>query len=144
MAGWTPPIRAGRIVAMPLITVETRRGLSAETKKGVFDAIHAALMAAFKITDGDRGQRLLEYAPEDFENPPGRGERFTIVSIEAFAGRSMDAKRALYREIVARLEEVGIPKADVFIVLKEIPTENWGLRGGVAGCDVDLGFKIEV
>ena len=144
MACWTPWIRAGRIVAMPLITVETRRGLSAETKKGIFDAIHAALIAAFKIPDGDRGQRLREYAPEDFEIPPGRGERFTIVSIEAFAGRSTDAKRALYREIVARLEAVGIPRTDVFIVLKEIPMENWGLRGGVAGCDVDFGFAIRI
>jgi phenylpyruvate tautomerase PptA (4-oxalocrotonate tautomerase family) len=86
----------------------------------------------------------VEHAPENFEIPPGRGERFAIVSIEAFAGRSIDAKRALYREIVTRLAEVGIPKADVFIVLKEIPMENWGLRGGVAGCDIDVGFNIHV
>ncbi|RYY36432.1 MAG: hypothetical protein EOP46_06440, partial [Sphingobacteriaceae bacterium] len=26
----------------------------------------------------------------------------------------------------------------------EIPKENWGIRGGQAGCDVELGFKIEV
>ena len=95
-------------------------------------------------SDRDRGQRLLEYAPQDFEIPPGRGERFTIVSIEAFAGRSLDAKRALYQEIVTRLETAGIPKADVFIVLKEVPVENWGLRGGTAACDLDLGFKVAV
>lgn len=129
---------------MPLVMIETRRGLSPDTKRRMFDAVHGALMAAFKIPDHDRAQRLLEYAPEDFEIPPGRGDRFTIVSIEAFAGRSLDAKRALYREIVVRLAEVGVPEADVFIVLKEIPVENWGLRGGVAGCDVDLGFKITV
>jgi phenylpyruvate tautomerase PptA (4-oxalocrotonate tautomerase family) len=110
----------------------------------MFDAVHSALMAAFKIPDDDRAQRVLEYAPEDLEIPPGRGERFTIVTIEAFAGRSIEAKRALYAEIVTRLEEVGIPKADVFIVLKEIPMENWGLRGGVAGCDIDFGFNIRV
>ena len=129
---------------MPLVMIETRRGLSPDTKRRMFDAVHGALMAAFKIPDHDRTQRLLEYAPEDFEIPPGRGASYTIVSIEAFAGRSVDAKRALYREIVARLADVGIPKADVFIVLKEIPVENWGLRGGVAACDIDLGFKITV
>jgi phenylpyruvate tautomerase PptA (4-oxalocrotonate tautomerase family) len=129
---------------MPLVMIETRRGLSAETKRRLFDAVHDALVAAFKIPDHDRGQRLMEYSPEDFEIPPGKGERFTIVTIEAFAGRSLDAKRALYREIVERLETAGVPKTDVFIVLKEIPTENWGLRGGVAGCDIDLGFNVRV
>jgi len=129
---------------MPLVTIETRRGQSLDSKRLMFAAVHAALMTAFKIPDDDRAQRLIEYEPDNFEIPPGRGERFSIVSIDAFAGRSVEAKRALYREIVARLEEVGIPKADVFIVLKEIPMENWGLRGGVAGCDIDFGFNIRV
>ena len=129
---------------MPLVMIETRKGLSPETKRRMFDAVHAALMNTFKIPDHDRGQRLIEYAAEDFEIPPRRGERFTIVTIQAFAGRSLDAKRALYREIVAGLREVGVPGEDVFIVLQEIPTENWGLRGGVAGCDVDFGFDIRV
>jgi phenylpyruvate tautomerase PptA (4-oxalocrotonate tautomerase family) len=129
---------------MPLVTIETRRGLPPVTKRQLFDATHEALMAAFKIPDHDRGQRLIEYAPEDFEIPPGRGERFTIVTIEAFAGRSIEAKRALYRELVNRFEAAGVPKADVFIVLKEIPMENWGLRGGIAGCDIDFGFQIKV
>ena len=129
---------------MPLVTIETRRGLAPDTKRRIFDAVHAALMAAFKIPDEDRAQRLIEYAPEDFEIPPGRGERFAIVSIEAFAGRSLDAKRALYREIATGLDAIGIPKTDIFIVLKEIPVENWGLRGGTAACDIDLGFKVAV
>jgi hypothetical protein len=33
---------------------------------------------------------------------------------------------------------------DVFIVLQEVPVENWGLRGGIAATDIDFGFKIEV
>jgi len=28
--------------------------------------------------------------------------------------------------------------------LREASRENWGLRGGQAGCDVDLGFTVEV
>jgi len=129
---------------MPLVTIETREGVAPETKRRLFDAVHAALVNAFKIPDHDRAQRLIEYRAEDFEIPPGRGARFTIVTIEAFAGRSLDAKRALYREIADGLQEAGVPKQDVFIVLKEIPMENWGLRGGVAGCDIDFGFDIRV
>jgi phenylpyruvate tautomerase PptA (4-oxalocrotonate tautomerase family) len=71
-------------------------------------------------------------------------EMFTLVSIDAFAGRSLDAKRALYAKIVEKLEQTGIPKDHVLILLRESPTENWGIRGGLAACDVELGFTIGV
>ena len=101
-------------------------------------------MAAFCIPDQDRQQCFVEYAPEDFEVPPGRGEHFMIVDITVFIGRSLNAKRNLYREIVERFAALGISRQDVFIVLRENPTENWGLRGGIAGCDIDFGFTINV
>ncbi len=129
---------------MPVVTIDTRRGLPPALKRGLLDAVHEALVACFKIPDHDRAQRIVEHSPEDFDVPTGRGERFTIVTIAAFSGRSLDAKRALYETIADRFEALGIPRLDVFIVLHEIPQENWGLRGGVAGCDVALGFKVEV
>jgi len=129
---------------MPLVTIETRRGLAPATKNTLLDGAHQALVDCFKIPDHDRAQRFIEYAPEDFEIPGNRGERFTIVTLTVFAGRSLDAKRALYRSIVGRFEAAGIPKTDVLVVLQEVPTENWGLRGGIAGCDIDIGFKIDV
>ena len=130
---------------MPTVSIETRRGLTAAVKRGLLDAVHDALVAAFKIPDHDRTQRLVEYAAEDFDIPPGKGLRYTVVTIAVFPGRTLAAKRALYREIVTRFEAVAaIPPTDVFIVLHEVPLENWGLRGGQAGCDIDFGFKIDV
>ena len=129
---------------MPLVKIEARKGLSPELRRELLDAVHVALVEAFKIPDRDRHQRFVEYAPEDFEIPGGKGERFTIVEIDAFAGRSLDAKRALYQSIAARFESLGIPALDVMIVLREIPAENWGLRGGRAACDLDLGFDVKV
>ncbi len=129
---------------MPLVTIETRRWMSAEQKREAFTAIHAALAAAFRIPANDRAQRIVEYAADDFEIPPGKGDRFTVVQIDGFSGRSIEAKRTLYREIVARLESVGIPPSDLLIVLREAPPENWGIRGGHAACDIDLGFSLKV
>jgi len=78
-------------------------------------------------------------------NRNGKSRIYCIhISIDAFAGRSLDAKRNLYRTIAANLEPFGIPKDHVKILLREIAKENWGIRGGQAGCDVDLGFKIDV
>jgi hypothetical protein len=61
-----------------------------------------------------------------------------------FAGRSLRAKKALYQALVRKLASLGIAGTDVFIVLVEVPLENWGIRGGVPASEVDLGFKVEV
>jgi phenylpyruvate tautomerase PptA (4-oxalocrotonate tautomerase family) len=129
---------------MPLVRIETRRWMTLETKRAVLDAVHEALVAAFKVPDDDRNQRIIEYAPEDFEGSAGKGERFTIVTIDAFAGRSLEAKRKLYQELASRLSAVDIPQADLMVVIHDVPLENWGLRGGQAACDIDMGFKIQV
>ncbi len=110
------------------------------------DAVHQALRDAFKILPGDRNVRLLVHEPHRFACPPDRErpEFYTHVSIDAFAGRSLDAKRNLYKAIVDYLEPFGIPRNHVKILLREISSENWGIRGGQAGCDVALGFKVDV
>jgi phenylpyruvate tautomerase PptA (4-oxalocrotonate tautomerase family) len=56
----------------------------------------------------------------------------------------LDAKRHLYTEIVERLAVLGIPRDHVGIALRESELENWGVRGGQAACDVDLGFDVHV
>jgi len=66
------------------------------------------------------------------------------VEITLFAGRSIEAKRSLYKSIVANLGVVGIAPSDIFIVLNEVPLENWGIRGGIPASDVDLGFMVDV
>lgn len=131
---------------MPSVLIEIRRTMAAEEESRLMEAVHAALRDAFKIHAGDRNVRLLVHEPHRFACPPDRTrpELCTHISIDAFAGRSVDAKRALYRGIVANLEGLGIPRDHVKILLREIPRENWGIRGGQAGCDIELGFKVDV
>ena len=59
-------------------------------------------------------------------------EYSTLISIDCLAGRSLDAKRKLYKAIVNNLEPLGIPKDHTKILLREIETQNWGLYGGQA------------
>ena len=131
---------------MPAVLIEVRRQYTREQEVGIIDAVHAALVDAFKIKPGDRDVRLVVHEPHRFAYPPAceKPEAFTLIGIDGFAGRSVDAKRNLYRTIVSNLEPFGIPKNHVKIVLREQPRENWGIRGGQAACDVDLGFKIDV
>lgn len=140
----TTPARTGENV--PRVELEIRRKISAEDEVALIEAVHAALRDTFKIPAHDRNVRLLVHEPHRFACPPDRArpDLYTQVSIDAFTGRSLDAKRALYRAIVANLERLGIPGDHVNILLREYPRENWGIRGGQAACDVTLGFKVDV
>ncbi len=128
---------------MPLVRVSVRKGRSPSEKRALLDAVHAAIVEAFQVPDADRIQRLSEYPPEEFDIPTGHTERYTLVEITAFAGRSLSAKRDLYGAIVRNLSALGIQPNDVLVVISEAPLENWGIRGAPA-TSANLGFKVEV
>jgi phenylpyruvate tautomerase PptA (4-oxalocrotonate tautomerase family) len=131
---------------MPHVQIEIRREYTEAQEVALMDAVHGALERAFRIPSSDRHVRLLVHEPHRFACPPGKAqpERYTLVSIDAFAGRSIDAKRALFQQIVDSLEPLGIPRDHISIVVRDIPLTNWGIRGGAAACDVDLGFDVNV
>ncbi|MCS3451198.1 MULTISPECIES: tautomerase family protein [Bradyrhizobium] len=110
----------------------------------IIEAVQSALAAALRIPDWDRDIVLDLYGSRTRITPTGRSERYTRVEVTLFAGRSMDAKRALYKALVADLSEVGVPSAEIKIILVEVPSENWGIRGGIPASEIDLGFKIDV
>ena len=131
---------------MPSVLIEVRKSYAPEQETALMEAVHAALREAFRILPGDRNVRLMVHAPHRFACPPhlAQPDLYTHVSIDAFAGRSLGAKRALYRAIVENLAALGIPRDHVKILLRELPRENWGIRGGQAAIDVELGFKVDV
>jgi phenylpyruvate tautomerase PptA (4-oxalocrotonate tautomerase family) len=128
---------------MPIVRVHLRAGRPAAEKKAILDGIHAALVEAFRIPEHDRNQLVHEYAPDDFE--ARHGESALFVELTVFPGRSADAKRRLYEGIARNLERAaGLDPMRLLVVLHEPPLENWGIRGGQAATDVQLGFKLDV
>jgi 4-oxalocrotonate tautomerase family enzyme len=130
---------------MPIVKIEMQAGKTAEYKKAILDGIHQALVEAFKIPDYDRNQKIYEFLPGNMEIPSNKTSDYIIIEINAFQGRSMEAKRNLYKNIVDELtNRVGIKVDDVAIVLHEVPMENWGVRGGKPASEVEIGFKVKV
>lgn len=128
---------------MPSTRLETRTGWIAGRHAALAAAIQQAMVEAIKIPAGDRNIRILEYPPEAFLPPTGKGPNFTILEISLFSGRSLDAKRKLYAGLNAALAPFGLAEGDVTVILHEVPRENWGL-GGKAATDIELGFRIDV
>lgn len=81
---------------MPLVRIEVIEGRTAEEKRALLAAVHAALVEALRVPDWDRTQRLYELPSEDFERPPEKSDRYTLIEITMFPGRSLEAKRRLY------------------------------------------------
>lgn len=131
---------------MPSTIIEVRHPYSPDDQHRLIEAVHAALVEGFRIPLEDRCVRLVIHAPHAFgcSLKYSAPERATVVTVTAFAGRSLDAKRRLYAAIVERLAPLGIPRDHVKIILVEVPRENWGLRGGQPGSEIDLGFDVEV
>jgi len=129
---------------MPLVRLNRRAGRPADENRRLLDAVHAALVEAFKIPDADRHQILLEHDARAFEIPADRTEAYTLVEIVAFPGRSVEAKRKLYQSLAARFEAAGVSAGELFVVLTEPPLENWRPRHGVSSADVKPSFKLDV
>lgn len=130
---------------MPLVKIEIRAGKSAEYKKAILDGVHQALVQSIRIPDHDRIQRLYELDAGNFEASPNKTDNITIIEITMFKGRSIKAKKQLYKTIVDNLaKNPGIKGDDITIVLHEPPLENWGIRDGKPAKEVDLGFKLDV
>jgi len=129
---------------MPLVKIETRKHWSRSQKDEIMEAVHLAMRESLKIPENDRDIRFQEYHPEDYQVSPDKTENYTLVEIALFAGRSLLAKKELYQGIVTNLGKLGILESDVFIVLHDVPLDNWGIRGGIPASEVDLGFHVGI
>ncbi len=131
---------------MPSTTIEIRRKYTVEQEVQIIEAVQAALVEGFKIPEGDRCVRLVVHEPHRFIalSRLSQPDLYTVITISAFLGRSLEAKRNLYQGIVNRLAALGIPPDHTKILLNEIPRENWGLQGGKPASEIELNFKIEV
>jgi phenylpyruvate tautomerase PptA (4-oxalocrotonate tautomerase family) len=131
---------------MALARIEILEGRTSTDKRGLVEAVGAALSEALQTPATDPAVRLTEYPRDQFSLPyPDRhSERYTLVEVTMFQGRSMDAKRRLYDAIVKGLAAFDVPANDVLIVLHEPPMENWAVNGGLPASEVDVGFKVDV
>jgi phenylpyruvate tautomerase PptA (4-oxalocrotonate tautomerase family) len=133
---------------MPITTIDIRTTYSEQVEIDIIEAVQRALLETLQLPANDRNVKLAVYAPHRMIVPPQltQPDKRTVVNVVMFPGRSQDAKRRLYQAIVANLEncQAAIPRDHVLICLQEVPFEHWGIRGGQAASDVDLGFSTQI
>ncbi|MGL4608678.1 MAG: tautomerase family protein [Trueperaceae bacterium] len=113
-------------------------------KLQVSEVIHQCLVKAFKLPEDKKFQRFILLEPTNFIFPSDRSEKYTIIEITMFEGRSVEAKKRLIGLLYELLgASFGISVQDVEIVMIETPKHNWGIRG-VAGDELNLNYKVNV
>jgi len=131
---------------MALARIEILEGRTSGEKRGMVDAVRTALSEALRAPPEDPLVRLSEYPRGQFSLPyPDRhSDRYTLVEVTMFKGRSLETKRRLYDAIVCELACFDVPAEDVLIVLHEPAMENWGVNGGTPASEVDVGFEVDI
>ncbi len=115
-------------------------------KSQLSDAIHSCVVAALQYPSDKRFHRFLLLDPSDYYYSPesGRTDRYTIIELSMFEGRTVETKKQLLRLLFDRLErEFGISNLDLEIAIFETPKSNWGIRG-LPGDELSLNYRVDI
>ncbi|MEQ3338788.1 tautomerase family protein [Clostridium butyricum] len=113
-------------------------------KRRLSDIIQSCEVDAFQYPKEKRFHRFFPLDREDFYFSNDRTEKYIIIEISIFEGRSIEAKKKLIGLLFERIQnELGIVPNDVEVTIFETPNYNWGIRG-LPGDEVGLNYKVNV
>lgn len=112
--------------------------------RAISDTIHAAAVRTLGLPEGKRFHRFIALEPWQLVAPPDRSERYLIIEVVLFSGRSLATRKALVRALMDDLSErLRLDVNDIEVTLFESPRENWGIRGQ-HGDELALNYKVDV
>ena len=122
---------------MPLIRVDMIEGRSSDEIKALLDAIHRAVLAAFKVPVRDRYQIVSEHPPSHFiVEDTGLGitrTRNSVVILVTTRPHEREAKESFYKLLVRELEaKCGLAPSDVVVSIVTNTDEDWSFGNGHA------------
>jgi phenylpyruvate tautomerase PptA (4-oxalocrotonate tautomerase family) len=128
---------------MPQVKVYALREYLTRERNRLSTLIHECIVEALAFPPDKRFHRFFPMSTEDFIYPSDRTDRYTIIEISMFDGRSTEARKRLIRLLIDRISSsLGMSVDDIEITLFETPRHNWGIRG-VPGDELRLSYKVE-
>lgn len=113
-------------------------------RQQISDTIHDCLQESFGLPATKRFHRFIALEPQNFIYPADRSEKYTILEISIFSGRSIEAKKKLINMLFREFEaQVGVVPQDLEITIFETPQHNWGIRG-LPGNELVLNYQVNV
>jgi phenylpyruvate tautomerase PptA (4-oxalocrotonate tautomerase family) len=110
----------------------------------ISDGIQRAAVRALKLPEDKRFQRFIGLEAWQLVAPEDRSERYLIVEVLMFTGRTLETRKALVRALLDELTAtLQLHVNDVEVTIIESARENWGIRGQ-HGDELALNYKVEV
>jgi phenylpyruvate tautomerase PptA (4-oxalocrotonate tautomerase family) len=122
---------------MPLLRIDVIEGRSEAELKELLDAIHSAMLAAFKVPERDRYQVVHEHPAaemriEDTGLGIPRTERTVMVQVTT-RPRSRFEKQNFYELLCQELvQRCGMKASDVVVAITQNADEDWSFGYGRA------------
>jgi phenylpyruvate tautomerase PptA (4-oxalocrotonate tautomerase family) len=120
---------------MPLLRFDVIEGRTDEELKALLDAVHRAVLAAFKVPERDRYQIVHEHKPtrmiiEDTGLGIPRTGKVVFLQVTS-RPRKKKQKKAFYKLLCEELERsCGIAPSDVVVSIVENSDEDWSFGLG--------------
>jgi phenylpyruvate tautomerase PptA (4-oxalocrotonate tautomerase family) len=106
--------------------------------------IQECMFEAFEYPKEKKAHRFIYIEEDSFFYFEERTQKHTIIEINAFEGRSIEAKKKLYQLLFDKFEnQLQITPMDLEITIIETPKHNWGIRGK-SGDELTLNYKTNI
>jgi phenylpyruvate tautomerase PptA (4-oxalocrotonate tautomerase family) len=122
---------------MPFLRIDLVEGRSGAELKELLDAIHSAMLAAFKVPERDRYQIVHEHSPaemriEDTGLGIPRTERIVMVQVTT-RPRTRLEKQSFYELLCQELlRRCGVKASDIVVAITQNADEDWSFGYGRA------------
>jgi phenylpyruvate tautomerase PptA (4-oxalocrotonate tautomerase family) len=115
---------------MPQVKIYSIAEHLADRRDRLMAVLNDSFLTVMGLTPEKIVYRFFPMNPEDLRALGDRSERFTVIEIAVFAGRSVEVKTQLIETIFVQAEkQLQLTAVDLEIMLWEIPPSNYGLRG---------------
>jgi phenylpyruvate tautomerase PptA (4-oxalocrotonate tautomerase family) len=129
--------------AVPTAKIFGLRETLAPVRDALSDALHDCVVDALQFPRDKRLHRFFLMDRADFRFPERFTDRYTIIEISQFEGRSPETLKELIRQIYERVPKAtGIPKEAIDVTVFQSPRHAWGLNGRSG--DEPLAYKVDV
>ena len=118
---------------MPIARVDVTGPKSAEYKRDIMAAVRSAIVTCLGAGDERVNVRVVETEPECVDVPSCRTDRYTVVDVTLYEGRTDEMKRAFAETLRAGLAlSPGIEPSEVSIALHSMSTTDLDVLPGEA------------
>ncbi|MVN75679.1 tautomerase family protein [Hymenobacter sp. HMF4947] len=123
---------------MPFARISVGQHRSAAAIKAISDGVYEALVEAVHAPEDDKFQVITRHTADELIFSPTylgieRSADLTFIQIFLYPGRTVAQKKLLHHTIAQKLaDNPGMRQEDVFIILVDVPRENWSYGNGEA------------